>query len=369
MRRIALAPRQDWQARVEALGFDFHSLGGTYWVEDAAYRFDWQEIDRIEAATAELHAMCLQVVDEVVATGDYAPLGLDDRAAELVERSWRAREPALYGRMDLAYDGRGAPRLLEYNADTPTALFEASVVQWYWLEELRAATGDERDQFNAIHERLVDRWREILPVGARLHFAGCLEAPEDRGTIDYLMDTCLQAGFAATALDIASVGWLDGRFVGLRDEPIRTLFKLYPWEWMLEEPFAAHLPVAQTRWIEPAWKQVLSNKSLLPLLWRRFRGHPHLLPASHDPRDIDGPTVAKPRFGREGEGIHLSDRTMHFAEPGMVYQARTPLFAGDAGFALLGSWVVGDVPAGLGIREDDTAITRDTSRFVPHWFD
>jgi glutathionylspermidine synthase len=36
----------------------------------------------------------------------------------------------LYGRFDLAYRGDGPPKLLEYNADTPTALFEAAVVQW-----------------------------------------------------------------------------------------------------------------------------------------------------------------------------------------------------------------------------------------------
>ena len=82
-----------------------------------------------------MHSLCLDAVDRIVRAGRYAELGLDDIAARLVERSWRASEPALYGRMDLSWDGSGPPKLLEYNADTPTALFEASVVQWHWQQE------------------------------------------------------------------------------------------------------------------------------------------------------------------------------------------------------------------------------------------
>lgn len=364
MQRVTIAPRECWRERLEALGFGFHTLDGPYWVEDACYRFTEREIDLLEAAGNELHAMCLETVAEVVRRGDYEALGLGRLAAGWVDQAWRAGEGALYGRMDLAYDGITPPKLLEYNADTPTALFEAAVVQWYWLEETRAGC----DQFNRIHEALVERWGDLLPTDARVHFAGCLDAVEDQATVEYLRETCAQAGHATRLLDMSDIGWRDGRFVDLEDAHIRHGFKLYPWEWMVDEPFAAHLGQAATRWIEPAWKQVLSNKSLLPLLWSRYAGHPNLLPASHDPRAIHGPTVAKPRHGREGEGVVLSDRGMHFAEPGMVYQARAPLFQSEAGHALVGLWVVGDDAVGMGIREDASPVTGNASRFVPHCF-
>ena len=57
----------------------------------------------------------------------------------------------MYGRFDLAYDGTTPPKLLEYNADTPTSLLEAAVIQWRWQQDMRP----ERDQFNSIHERLL----------------------------------------------------------------------------------------------------------------------------------------------------------------------------------------------------------------------
>lgn len=366
MRREPRTPRKGWQATLESQGFSFHTIDGQpYWREDACYAFSAAEIDELESATRELHALCLEAVDRIVRDGRYDALGLDARAAALVERSWWDREPALYGRMDLAYDGSAPPRLLEYNADTPTALFEASVAQWYWLQDV----APEADQFNTIHEALVERWRS-LPPSSRVHFAACYDSAEDALTTDYLIDTCLQAGHRATALDIEQVGWSGRDFIDMDNLPIDRLFKLYPWEWMLAEPFAAHLTGSRTRWIEPAWKMLLSNKAILPLLWKFFPDHPNLLPASLR-RDLPGTLVRKPCWGREGAGVIVlspGDAEPARTEP-VVYQAFSPLPVYDGRHALVGSWVVGDAAVGIGMREDAGLITRNTSCFVPHRFE
>lgn len=366
MRREISTPREGWQQRLESLGFAFHTIDGQpYWREDVCYAFDAAQVDEIEAATNALHALCMEAVDRVVRGGRYAELGLDERAATLVERSWWDREPALYGRMDLSYDGRSPPKLLEYNADTPTSLFEASVAQWYWLQDV----APEADQFNAIHEALVEHWGQ-LPKASHVHFAACYESTEDALTADYLLDTCLQAGHRATALDIEQVGWSGRDFIDMENQPIERLFKLYPWEWMLAEPFAAHLPHTRLRWFEPAWKMVLSNKAILPLLWEFFPGHPNLLPASRQRHEVDGPVVRKPYWGREGQGVVVlarGDNGVATNDP-CIYQALAPLPVFDGRHALVGSWVVGDTAVGMGVREDADRITRNTSCFVPHWF-
>jgi glutathionylspermidine synthase len=368
MQRESITPRPDWQAKVEELGFDFHTIDGeAYWREDILYRFTWQQVDELESATAELHALCLDAVERIVAAGRYEELGLGDLAATLIERSWRASEPTLYGRMDLSYDGSNPPKLLEYNADTPTALFEASVVQWYWLEDSKHG----EDQFNSLHEKLVARWKESF-AGRKIHFASWTESPEDRATAEYLRDTCMQADIQTQSLDIAEIGWSGGDFVDLDDKVIHSLFKLYPWEWMLEEEFGKNIPKVATRWIEPAWKMLLSNKSILPLLWEFFPDHPNLLPAAFAREKLQGTLVRKPRLGREGEGVIVlaPGVTEPPAESGVVYQeyCELPRF-GDDVHALVGSWIVGHEPAGIGIREDSSAITRNTSCFVPHCFD
>jgi glutathionylspermidine synthase len=366
MQRESRTPRADWQARVESLGFDFHTVDGeAYWREDVCYRFTAHEVDVLEEATSELHSMCLEAVDRVVRDGRYADLGLDDSVAKLVEQSWRAGEPALYGRIDLSWDGCGDPKLLEYNADTPTALFEASVVQWYWLQDVLR----EADQFNSIHEKLIERWKQVHTRG-KIHFSAVYEQAEDRGTCEYLRDTAAQAGFVTETVDIEEIGWNGRYFIDMDNTPIATLFKLYPWEWLLADEFGANIPNVAMRWLEPAWKMALSNKSILPLLWELFPGHPNLLAASHKRSDLSGAIVRKPRFGREGEGVIVlaAGISEPVANEPVIYQQfqELPRFADR--FALIGSWVIGHEPAGIGIREDADRITRNTSNFVPHYF-
>jgi len=373
MQRVTQAPRADWRARAESLGFSFHTIAGEpYWTEDAAYAFTSAEIDALEEATGALEQMCLQAVDRVVKEGWYDRFGLDDTAAQLVDASWRRFDKNLYGRFDLSLRPGEPPKLLEYNADTPTALFEASVVQWEWLQTVYPAA----DQFNSIHEKLIESWRRFELPGAAVHFACVRDHDEDRATTDYLRDTAMQAGLDTRFLFMDEIGWDGTRFRDVDDQEIDALFKLYPWEWMMRESFAAHIDASGTQLIEPPWKMLLSNKTILALLWHLFPDHPNLLPAGLEPEDVDGPVVRKPRLGREGANIAVIDRPG--AEPpategpygaeGFVYQAHWPLPEFGGRYPVIGSWVIASQPAGIGIREDDTAITKNTSRFVPHFF-
>jgi glutathionylspermidine synthase len=370
MRREAAAPRPDWAQKVARLGLDFHTGtdGVPYWWEAACYAFSAAEIEVLEAATEALHALCLEAVERLVAAGDFARLDIPEAYWPWIADSWRRRDPDVYGRFDLAYDGTAPPKMLEYNADTPTALIEAAVVQWYWLEEAKPG----RDQFGSIHEKLIERWRNLrarAPEGRRLHLAGVFADPEDRRTLDYMQDVATQAGWPCTALDITEIGWNGRNFTDLSEAPIRFLFKLYPWEWLLREEFGPHLLADQIGLVEPPWKMLLSNKGILPILWEMFPGHPNLLPAARERGAIAGPCVEKPVHGREGAEVRLiSASESVVSRPDRIYQAAAPLPQFDGWHALVGSWVVGSKAAGIGLREDRDPITRNTSRFVPHYF-
>ena len=152
--------------------------------------------------------------------------------------------------------------MMEYNADTPTALVEAAVAQWFWLKDI-----DERgDQFNSIHERLIEAWKAIRSRDAGpIHFAATTtsDSPEDYITAEYMRDTAMQAGFNTTFLDIGEIGWDHSRnlFLDMQGHAIHRCFKLYPWEWIFQERFGPQFPRSPTKWVEPAWKSILSCKS------------------------------------------------------------------------------------------------------------
>src|SRR5205814_9609850 len=115
------------------------SMDGVYWDEAHCYRFTAAQIDELEAATLALHELTLAAIEQIVAADRFEQLAIPAAFAGYVRKSWRAREPALAGRFDLAYDGVNPPKLLEYNAYTPTALPEASVGQWRWLQQAMLA--------------------------------------------------------------------------------------------------------------------------------------------------------------------------------------------------------------------------------------
>ncbi|MBO0663172.1 glutathionylspermidine synthase family protein [Jiella sp. MQZ9-1] len=381
MKRIDLPERENWRQSAEAVGFGFHEMyGEPYWVDDAAYVFSLAEIEEaIEAPSQELHDMCMDLVADVVRDeASMDALSVPQEMRDLVAKSWRDGDKHLYGRFDLAYDGSGPAKLLEYNADTPTSIFESAYFQYNWLTDNldRGTLPEDADQYNSIQERLVEAFAAFSkdPI---FHFAAWTESDEDRGTAAYLMDCAVQAGHRTMLLDIREIGVDEqGRFTDTEDRVIDQLFKLYPWEDMLREPFAKHLSSAGAMIVEPPWKTILSNKGILPLLWDRHAGHPNLLPAyfAGDERATTlRDAVRKPLFSREGENVEvLKDGARvevtegSYGEEGFVVQQWTPLFEAGGAYAVLGSWIVGDQACGLGMREDRSPITRNLSRFVPH---
>ncbi len=381
--RIRLPVRPDWVSKVEARGLAWHTGedGTAYWDESAYWLFSAAEIDRIEAATNTLYEMCLTAVGHAIEQKQLAGFGYDAATIALIEQSWARRgwQPTFYARFDLAYDGQ-AIKLLELNGDTPTSLVEAAVVQWWWLEERFPGA----DQFNSIHEKLVAalalHWQNA-GAGEVLHLTCVTPHLEDEGTIEYLAAAASEAGVETRFIGLSDIGLRAGDevFVDLDEQPIRALFKLVPWEWLLADPFGQALAreagAERIRLIEPAWKMVASNKALLETLTTLFPGHDYLLDATRSAEVAAGygDYVKKPMLGREGANVTLVEGGGTLAQSAgpygdelFVYQRRARLLEVDGNYAVLGSWVVNREACGLGVRESSGPITGNRARFVPH---
>lgn len=372
MERLTIVPRPDFAAKLEEIGLSFHSWDN-YWREDVCYAFTSAEVDTLEAVTEELHGMCMKAVEHVIRENRFAQLGIPPAFWQPIRESFAQDEFSLYGRFDLAYDGVSAPKMLEYNADTPTSLLESAVAQWYWLEDRMP----QRDQFNSLHERLVAQWKKLSLKTGKIHFAYLAGNEEDWVCSHYLMDTATQAGFEVADLHIEDIGRDAVRncFVDRDNQPIEALLKLYPWEWMMREEFGPCVPQFSTRFIEPMWKAVLSCKGILPILWELYPGHPNLLPAYFEPGKLVS-YAKKPLYSREGANVELVDcghtvasDTGPYGAEGAIYQALYQLPVMGGRYPIIGSWVVGGEAAGMCIREDTSPITTNMSNFIPHFFE
>lgn len=380
MRRTIITPRPDWLAIVESQGLAW--AGGPsaaqppYWNEGAYYSFSGADVAAIERATADLWDRSLEAVQHVIDEDRFDELAIPRAVVPAIVKSWNDEPPSLYGRFDFSLDG-GTPKLLEFNADTPTSLVEAAVVQWSWKEQRFPSV----DQFNSLHDKLVAKWADVAPfLNSRLvHFASADDSVrEDTTTTAYLAYTAQLAGLTTDRLLMPEVGWnaIAREFRDQSERPIKTIFKLYPWEWLIHEEFGTHiLSNPDTMWLEPIWKMVLSNKGILAILWELFPEHPNLLEAHFgEPSDAMWGWAKKPLLSREGAGVTLrtQDQFIHqspalgYGEEGFVFQALAPLPVFDGKHAVVGSWVVDGAPAGVGVRESEDPITGNTSQFVPH---
>ena len=168
-----------------------------------------------------------------------------------------------------------------------------------------------------------------------------------------------------------------GSFTDLTDHVITSLFKSYPWEWIMDEEFGKNVPTSGVRFIEPPWKAVLSDKGLLPLLWEMFEGYPNLLPTYFE-GDLDAGMlndafVLKPLLSRQGANIEIvqgshpkTGNDGPYGGKGHIIQTFNPLPEINGNYRPIGCWLVASKAVEMCIREDRTLIPGKDACFIPH---
>lgn len=378
MRRIVTNKRQNWEEHAENVGFKLHTMyDKPYWNEGVYYEFTLEQVEKdLEDPSTELHEMCLQAVEHVVNREELLDkLRIPNQHWDYILNSWNTeRNQNLYGRFDLAYDGRGPAKMLEYNADTPTSLYEAASYQWMWLESAKeqGILGNV-DQFNSIEDRLIKELGKY-DKSKDFYFSSFKGSDEDYLTVEYMGYCAVDAKVNPQYIAIQDIcEGSDGQFRTPDGKLIEQIFMLYPWEDMLLDDYSKLLKNSVTKFVEPAWKTILSNKGILPVLWNMFEGHPNLLPAYFGDVFLKGGYVTKPIYSREGSSVTIyKDGEVWMADDqsyvnnGMISQAYVELPVFDGNRPVIGTWIVGDECVGMGIREDENEITQDLSRFTPH---
>ena len=366
-----------WKERLESNGFGFHTDENNipYWIEHYYYSISDQFAHDIYEATNELWQMCLAAVDHVIENNLFDKFHIPRYIQDHIKHSWDNDSPSIYGRFDFVYDEKLKQlKVLEFNADTPTSLYETGVIQWQWMQHY---FGNSVDQFNNVHDQLIETWRTLKPYlkGNTLHFSCMRETLEDLTNVEYLRDCAIQAGITTKLIYIDDIGWDGENFKDLEEEVITDIFKLYPWEWLIFEPFSVHITndQAQANWIEPSWKMILANKAILPILWQLYPNHPLLLEAYFDEPKAMINYVKKPLLSREGANITLYQQgeiteatAGEYGDEGYICQALANLPKQTTGYSIIGSWIIGQEPCGITFRESDRQITTDKSRFIPH---
>ena len=310
--------RHDWKEHAESLGFKFHTMyGEPYWNEGVYYEFTMDQIDVIEEATNHLHIMALAAAETILNSEDLLKrLSVPEMYWDTIRKSFYEPQQLnhLYGRFDFILDNDGTPRMLEYNADTPTSLYESAHYQWLWKDKAieQGLIDPNADQFNGIEDMLIERFSKMFKPGEEVYFTSFEGQEEDYATVEYMAACAKDAGMVCEYIPLQSISLnTDDKFCTKEGKVIESLFKLYPWEDMFLDDYGPSISDGGVRWVEPIWKSLISNKGILPVLWEMFPDHPNLIP-SYFEEDIDIASlvettfVRKPIFSREGSSVDRS---------------------------------------------------------------
>jgi glutathionylspermidine synthase len=391
MRRIAMKPRADWRPGLRKYPFGVRAMGaGALWKEKARYAFTEQQVDLIEGSADEVHALLLEAVRFAV-DGEHLPgFGIGGAGALLVERSWAAHWSGgffqdsagpLVGRLTFAFDGRDSLKLLEVQYDGAPGLFAAAIIQQNWRE----AQCPDAQQFNGLHEGLVERWGELsraighhpeLPV----HFTCFTPDTAREGELAYVAAAAQEAGLAVDLLPIQAIGWEGGRFIDAVGRPIDWLYKLYPWQSIADGAFGQHLRGGGMTVVEPPWGWLASNHGLLALLWHRHPRHPSLCRAGGDPGAVAGAerVIQRGFLGLEhaetrllqADGTVLWSNCADAPSGPCVWLELPPWYHDDeVAMAVVDAWMIDGKCLGMSVRESAEGFVGPGAIIAPHVID
>lgn len=362
---------------------------GVYWALDRHYAFDGDTIETVLVpAVEDLWALCSDFVGRAVESERIlCSLGLPPAAWDAIRQSWQRRDPMLYARFDLSFDGVNPPKMHECNADVVGHVYETAIFLCRWLE-MRTAEGMLGPGTRAFAglgpaiAREVGRACQGLPI--RLLCLG-----DDRYDIlnaHGLRDILRAGGLTSDVLRFSTPEACAASLLDRHDAPYFGI-KFFRWDHFLHSPAVAPsldlpsldllaLDLLAPQVAAPLWALVLSSKGCLPWLWACNPGHPNLLPAYFDPAPLSEARglVAKPLLSIRGQNIALHDRlgapmlTPGPADDGRrIYQALHYLPKVGQAWASTSVFVAGGKAVALTVTEADSPIiTFDSGLTVPH---
>jgi len=375
---------------LESLGFVWHTDSDqSSYISDELVVLSEQEAEAYYEATNELYDMYVEAAEYVVENNLFHEIGIPFNLVDVIKESWENDVHwHLYGRFDLAGGIDGRPiKLLEFNADTPTALFETAIVQWAILKQNNL---EESSQFNTTYEALVANFKRLVTLeedvsnfeenydGWNFLFTSVKGNSEEENTVRLLQHIATEAGYNTEFAYIDDVGFDAEEGIFYNDTNYELWFKLIPWEEIaLEESDLAMLLsniVKNQKAIifNPAYTLLFQSKGLLKILWDLYPNHPLLLESSFEP--LEGQKqVKKPIFGREGGNVSILDENTSelesvdgdYANHKMVYQAYTKLATNALGQSYQAGIFYAYEACGLGFRKGGK-ILDNASKFVGH---
>ena len=307
---------------LDEIGFSWHTDNdGTPYVSDELVAISQDEAEAYYEAANEIYDMYVEAAEYVIENELFFELGIPFNLVDAIKKSWESDVHwHIYGRFDLAggIDGK-AIKLIEFNADTPTALFESALLQWGMLHYNNM---DEQKQFNTIYDALRNNFKRLITLfddpenfdahydGWKILFSSVANNAEEEATTKLLQQIATDAGFVSSFEYLENTHFDESGIYDKDGNEYEYWFKLYPWEDIaIDEPELATMltNIMQNQKaiiLNPAYTLLFQSKGMMKILCDLFPDSPYLLKTSFEP--LKGvKQVEKTVFGREGANTKI----------------------------------------------------------------
>ncbi len=309
---------------LEELGFTWHTdSDGTKYVSDELVQISQDEAEAYYEATNAIYDMYVEAAEYVIKNELFFELGIPFNLIDAIKKSWENDVHwHIYGRFDLAggIDDKQI-KLIEFNADTPTGLFETALLQWAILKNNDM---DEEKQFNNVYEAISNNFKRLITLfddtdtfndkydGWKILFSSMDSNDEEEATTRLLQQIATDAGFNTSFEYLGNVQFNENGISDAHNNTYEYWFKLYPWEDIAhDEPELATtisniINNQKAIVLNPAYTLLFQSKGMLKILSDLFPDSPYLLKTAFEPLK-NTKQVEKTVFGREGANTKIID--------------------------------------------------------------
>ena len=374
---------------LEEIGLDWHTdSDGTDYIASDLVMVTADECTAYYEAANTIYEMYIEAAEHVIENDLFFDIGIPFNLVEAIKKSWEHDVHwHLYGRFDFSggIDGK-AIKLIEFNADTPTGLFETAILQWALL---KSNGFDEAKQFNNVYEAISENFKRLVMLfedpadfvnhydGWKILFSSIEGNSEEEVTTRLLEKMAVDAGYETRFAFLDEVGF-DDNGIYAAEELCEYWFKLFAWEDLAtDEPelviqLQTIVDNQKAIILNPAYTLLFQSKGMMKVLYELFPESPYLLETSFEP--LKGKAyVEKRMFGREGantkivneDGSVMQELDGDYAHHKAIYQEYVE-FAEDVNQQSYQAGVFFAYEAcGLGFRRGGK-ILDNMSKFVGH---
>ena len=317
--------------KLEELGFTWHTdSDGSKYVSDELVEISSAEAEAYYRAGNEIYDMYVEAAEYVIENDLFFDLGIPFNLIDSIKKSWETDVHwHVYGRFDLAggIDGQDI-KLIEFNADTPTGLFETALLQWALLKHNNM---NEEKQFNNVYEAISENFKRLITLfdetsefdsrydGWKILFSSIAENDEEEATTRLLQQMATDAGFNTSFEYLENTHFDENGIYDAHENEYEYWFKLYPWEDIAhDEPELATtltniMQNQKAIILNPAYTLLFQSKGIMKILCDLFPDSPYLLRTAYEP--LEGvKQVEKAVFGREGANTKIINADGNVAE-------------------------------------------------------